>query len=87
MREALVEGRLTTLYWCDTRDMAADGLTKGSVERDPIVLPYSKNQWKGIGDPPVSVSLVQEGGGKSPKVKSEGEFPVNIYMEWTTIKC
>ena len=38
VREALVEKRLTTLYWCDIRDMVADGLTKGSVERVPIVL-------------------------------------------------
>ena len=73
MREALVEGRLTSLYWCDTRDMVADGLTKGSVERDPIVLLYSKNQWKGFGDQPVSVSLVQENGGKRSVRREDGQ--------------
>ena len=77
--------------------MVADGLTKGSVERDPIVLLYSKNTWKGIGDQPVSVSLVH-GGRKLPdrdgqKLSDTGVeeidlvFPVTIYLNWTTIRC
>ena len=33
LRELLDKGILSYLYWIDTRDMGADGLTKGSVAR------------------------------------------------------
>ena len=33
LRELLDRGTLHTLAWCDTRDMIADALTKGSVDR------------------------------------------------------
>ncbi len=36
IREALKYGRLSALWWFDTRDMLADGLTKGTCERDPL---------------------------------------------------
>ena len=99
VREALVERRLTTLYWCDTRDMAADGLTKGSVERTSIILLYEQNLWKGIGDQPVAVSLAQVGG--EPSVRDEdlstfGGKPLQsgvifenytIYPDWTSLRA
>ena len=36
LRERMQRKDLTHLYWCDTRCMAADGLTKGSIRRDAI---------------------------------------------------
>ena len=36
VRELLDTKVLTALHWIDTRDMLADGLTKGSVERDAL---------------------------------------------------
>ena len=33
LREQLDRLVLSTLTWCDTRDMLADGMTKGAVER------------------------------------------------------
>ena len=37
LREALVLGIVSQYTWCDTRDMVADGLTKGSVDRELVV--------------------------------------------------
>ena len=34
VRERLMQGIIQKLHWCDTRDMLADGLTKGGVARD-----------------------------------------------------
>ena len=36
LRSLLQSGRLSKLFWCDTRSMTADGMTKGSVARDLI---------------------------------------------------
>ena len=36
IRELLDNGVLSALNWIDTRDMAADGLTKGAVDRDQL---------------------------------------------------
>jgi hypothetical protein len=36
VRELLDNRALTSLVWLDTRDMIADGMTKGSVQRDEI---------------------------------------------------
>ena len=36
IRELLDLGVLKALAWCDTRDMIADGLTKGSIDRDAL---------------------------------------------------
>ena len=33
LREALTIGMVDELVWCDTRDMAVDGMTKGSIDR------------------------------------------------------
>ena len=101
MREALVEKRLRTLYWVDTRDMVSDGLTKGSVERTEIIRLYEKNVWQTIGDKPVSVSLyagdsereasiIQSGvrnHGNSPENAESWIFGYNwkVNTTWTSI--
>ena len=38
LKELLTTGALTTLRWCDTRDMTADCHTKGSIDRAAILL-------------------------------------------------
>ena len=38
LRKRLLAGTLSALWWTDTRDMLADGLTKGSVPRDQLLL-------------------------------------------------
>ena len=37
LRDLLNRNVLTSLEWCDTRDMNADGHTKGSIDRDAIL--------------------------------------------------
>ena len=36
IRELLDNGVLAAIAWLDTRDMIADGMTKGAVERDAL---------------------------------------------------
>ena len=44
IREALRLGLITKVQWCDTRDMLADGHTKGSVDRAGLVEAMSGRQ-------------------------------------------
>ena len=37
MRELLEDGQIDLLFWFDTEDMLPDGLTKGSVDREPLL--------------------------------------------------
>ena len=37
LRELLDHGVLAAIVWLDTRDMWADGLTKGAVQREALV--------------------------------------------------
>ena len=37
-------GVLVNVQWCDTRDMSADGHTKGSIERDSLLEVVSGHQ-------------------------------------------
>ena len=37
LRELLDHGVLAAIVWLDTRDMWADGLTKGAVQRDVLL--------------------------------------------------
>ena len=37
LRELLDLGIIEKLCWCDTRDMTADGHTKGSIDREPLI--------------------------------------------------
>ena len=38
LREMLDNGVVSALVWLDTRDMLSDGLTKGAVSRDALML-------------------------------------------------
>ena len=48
LRERLSTGALRRLYWSDTRDMLADGLTKGSVPRDQLVACGSRGEYRTV---------------------------------------
>ena len=41
LKEMLGLGHLSAVSWCDTRDMIADGLTKGKVPRDLLLMAMS----------------------------------------------
>ena len=45
IRELVRDGRLSCLWWVDTRDMVADGLNKGGLPRDPIMHLCEKGHW------------------------------------------
>jgi hypothetical protein len=45
LREML-QGVIRRIIWCDTRSMLADGLTKGSIERDSLRRLASQGQWE-----------------------------------------
>ena len=53
VREFLDDGRLRRLYWLDTFDMMADGLTKGAVDRAALIAATSRGEWHLTGDQPV----------------------------------
>jgi len=53
VREFLDDGRLRRLYWLDTVDMMADGLTKGAVDRAALIAATSHGEWHLTGDQPV----------------------------------
>ena len=46
LRQLLDRGIIRKLYWTDTRDMCADGLNKGTINRDDIRLLMSTGIWK-----------------------------------------
>jgi len=46
IRERLLSGTLHRLWWSDTRDMLADGLTKGSVPRAHLLACGHRGQYK-----------------------------------------
>ena len=37
VRELVISGVVATIAWCDTRDMTADGHTKGSIPRELLL--------------------------------------------------
>ena len=45
VREWLSRRVVTALWWVDTRDMAADGLTKGRLPRETIIAVCEKGRW------------------------------------------
>ena len=44
VRARLEAGLIRKLWWCDTRDMVADALTKGGVDRAVILLAMNKGK-------------------------------------------
>ena len=60
MRELLDRQRLRKLWWIDTRDMCADGLNKGSIDRKAIIDVIQHNVWSQVGDSPCALSCYSE---------------------------
>ena len=54
VREYLRDGLIQVIWWIDTMDMLADGLTKGVVDRKALIAVSSSGQWRFIGDVPAS---------------------------------
>ena len=60
VREHLESGHVNRLWWFDTRAMLADGLTKGSVDREALVSVCERGVWVIEGDAPVAKELRKE---------------------------
>ena len=45
LRELLEAGIVRSINWCDTRDMVADGITKGSLDRTALT-DVMRGVWK-----------------------------------------
>ena len=61
MRELLEDGQVDRLFWFDTEDMLPDGLTKGSVDREPLLKVAAEGEWAIRYDAPVWKTLNKEG--------------------------
>ena len=61
MRENLEAGWLDRLWWLDTLAMLADGMTKGSVDRESLVVVCQQGIWRSIGQAPQCKSLRDAG--------------------------
>ena len=57
MREYLESGHVDRLWWLGTLAMLADGMTKGSVEREALIKDCHIGLWQIVGLPPVSKRL------------------------------
>ena len=57
MREYLESGHVDILWWLGTLAMLADGMTKGSVERDALIRVCAEGIWEVVGQTPVSKQL------------------------------
>ena len=64
-REHLEDGSVDQLYWFDARAMLADGMTKGSVDREALVTVRELGEWHLSGDEPVRARK-SHGGDPSP---------------------
>ena len=53
VREFLRFRAIKSLYWIDTEDMLADGLTKGIVDRTALTVASSEGRWSLSGAEPV----------------------------------
>ena len=52
MREYLEAGWVDRLWWLDTLAMLADGMTKGSIDREAIIMVCQKGLWNILGAAP-----------------------------------
>ena len=57
MREYMEAGHVDRLWWLDTLAMLADGMTKGSVEREALIAVCQLGVWKIVGLQPVFKQL------------------------------
>ena len=46
LRDRLASGTVRRFFWCDTRDMLADGLTKGGVDRTLLIAASERGSFK-----------------------------------------
>ena len=46
LRDHLETGQLSKLSWIDTRDMVADALNKGTIDRGALRQFFEQGQWK-----------------------------------------
>ena len=60
LREQLEEGLIDVLYWIDTEDMLPDGMTKGSIDRGPLLALGKDGVWSIRHDDPVYKVLKTE---------------------------
>ena len=60
MSDLIKRGVLTKVWWIDTKDMASDALTKGSIDREVVMLLSSAGIWEFIGLPPVCFGSSRE---------------------------
>ena len=58
VREWLDHGVVRRVWWCDTDDMLADGMTKGAVDRDAILKLCNNCLWNVL-KKPASFSSVE----------------------------
>ena len=57
MREYMESGHVDRLWWLDTLAMLADGMTKGSVEREALIAVCQWGIWRIVGMQPVCKQL------------------------------
>ncbi len=57
MRDYLEPGYVDCLWWLDTLAMLADGMTKGSVEREALIKVCQIGIWHVVGLQPVFKQL------------------------------
>ena len=60
LREHLDEGLIDVFYWIDTEDMLPDGMTKGSIDRKPLLALANDGVWSIRHDDPVYKVLKAE---------------------------
>ena len=60
MSDLIRRGVLTKVWWIDTKDMAADALTKGSIDREVVLLLGDTGEWHSVGLQPVCFGSSRE---------------------------
>ena len=60
LREQLEDGLIDVFYWIDTEDMLPDGMTKGSIDRRPLLALGKDGVWSIRNDNPVHKVLKAE---------------------------
>ena len=60
MSDLIRRGVLTKVWRIDTKDMAADALTKGSIDREAVLLLGDTGEWQFIGLQPVCFGSSRE---------------------------
>ena len=61
MREYMGSGFVDRLYWFDTEDMLPDGMTKSSIDREPIIRVCQPGVWSIKHAAPICKSFADDG--------------------------